>query len=268
MKKAFITICKFILFFIGWAICSSVFEIPSENPVIWRFWAELVPMFVVILFSIIFWLVEKREIKIAPVDKPMINISLGIGIGCIWLGLAVGILCFLGVIDFTGKNIINNLWLWIISCFLNVIMQELLVRGYLYQLLKKNYNMVVSGIITTLVFTLCHGGAFEAGVIPVLNIITMSIFMTLVLEYTKSIIAPIMIHFVWNSIGAIILGGVSLADDYPVLLQTVYNGNRILTGGGCKIEGSIVVLLLNCLFISIFVVLLKNRSSAISYKSI
>lgn len=139
--------------------------------------------------------------------------------------MTVGILYLLGTIDFKGKNAINGLWLLIISCFLNVIMQELLVRGYLYQLLKKKYDAIVSTIATTILFTLCHGGALEAGIIPVLNIITMSVFMTLVLEYMQSVLVPIMIHFVWNSIDAIILGGVSLADDYPTLLQTVYNGN-------------------------------------------
>lgn len=63
--------------------------------------------------------------------------------------------------------------------------------------------------------------------------------MTIVLEYSGSIIAPTIMHFLWNGIGALVLGGVSLADDYPNLLITTFTGNEILSGGVCKIEGSI-----------------------------
>ena len=124
-------------------------------------------------------------------------------------------------------------------------MQEVLVRGYLYQMIKNNYNIVVAVLISTGLFTFAHGGAFEAGILPVLNVITMSLFVTAVLEYTESLVAPIVIHFLWNGVGAIILGGVSLAEDYPHLFNMVISGNSILSGGSCKIEGSIVVLFMN-----------------------
>ena len=69
--------------------------------------------------------------------------------------------------------------------------------------------------------------------------------MTAVLEYSGSLVAPIIMHFLWNGIGALILSGVSLADDYPSLLITSFSGNEILSGGACKIEGSIFVLIVN-----------------------
>ncbi|MDQ9750182.1 CPBP family intramembrane glutamic endopeptidase, partial [Acinetobacter baumannii] len=107
------------------------------------------------------------------------------------------------MIHITGINRISLLWLWMISAFLNTVMQEMLVRGYLYQMIKSNYNIVAAIIVSTGLFTFAHGGAFEAGVLPVLNVIIMSLFMTAVLEYTESLIAPIIIHFLWNGVGAI-----------------------------------------------------------------
>ena len=104
-----------------------------------------------------------------------------------------------------------------------------------------------------------HGGAFEAGILPVLNVITMSLFVTAVLEYTESLVAPIVIHFLWNGVGAIILGGVSLAEDYPHLFNMVISGNSILSGGSCKIEGSIVVLFMNLILMFGFVMAKKIR---------
>ncbi|MDQ9814568.1 hypothetical protein RFZ01_09110, partial [Acinetobacter pittii] len=56
----------------------------------------------------------------------------------------------------------------------------------------------------------------------------------------------------------IILGGVSLADDYPSIFRLAYHGNELLTGGLCKIEGSIVVLIINITFIILFYYLLKK----------
>lgn len=36
---------------------------------------------------------------------------------------------------------ISMLWLWILSAFINTIMQEMLVRGYLYQMIKRKKNI-------------------------------------------------------------------------------------------------------------------------------
>lgn len=70
-----------------------------------------------------------------------------------------------------------------------------------------------------------------------------------------------MAHFIWNAVGALILNEGSLADDYPHVLCTVFVGNDILSGGACKIEGSIVVLIVNVVFIALFMVLIKHRAN-------
>lgn len=107
-----------------------------------------------------------------------------------------------------------------------------------------------------------YGGAFEAGTLPVLNVLTMSLFMTTVLEYTNSLIAPIIVHFLWNSVGAIILGGVSLAEDYPHLFNMTFGGNQLLSGGIYKIEGSVVVFVLNVIMIIGFIMAKKKKNIA------
>ncbi|MCI9466360.1 MAG: CPBP family intramembrane metalloprotease, partial [Ruminiclostridium sp.] len=88
---------------------------------------------------------------------------------------------------------------------------------------------------------------------------TMSLLMTAVLEYSGSIIAPIIMHFLWNGIGALVIGGVSLADDYPNLFVTIFTGNDILSGGICKIEGSIIVLIVNVVLIALFIFIQKKK---------
>lgn len=169
----------------------------------------------------------------------------GIFVGIIWIGLSVIILFSSRQLEIIEENNVTLLWLWILSAFINVIMQELLIRGYLYQLLKKKYNLKLAIVVTTIIFTFLHGGAFEAGVIPVINVITMCLFTTALYESEQTILAPILAHTIWNIVGAIILGGVSLADDYPSLYSMASSGNEILSGGNYKIEASVVVMVIN-----------------------
>lgn len=260
LKKFLTLIVKVIVFFVGWAVLAGLIPIvPSDNPAVWRFWAEFIPLLVVVAFNLIFWLIEKRKIHIPVLGNPILSLGVGALVGVIWLGVAVGVMVLTGLMTFAGDNLVDFLWLWIISAFLNVIMQELLVRGYLYQLIKSNCGIIAATILTTALFTFMHGGAFEAGIVPVLNIVTMSLFMTAVLEYTGSLLSSIVIHSIWNIFGAIILGGVSLADDYPHLLNTTFSGNQLLSGGACKIEGSIIVLILNIVLLIMFTALAKHK---------
>ncbi len=262
IKKLLITIGKSLLFFIGWALLASFLPIPdSSDGAVWRFWAELIPLLAIVIMTALFWFIEKKKVPLNIVSSPLKGSAVGIIAGIVWLGAAVVILILTGTMTIVGHNSVPMLWLWIISVFLNTIMQEMLVRGYLYQLIKANYNTVAAAVVTTALFTLMHGGAFEAGIIPVLNIVTMSLLMTAVLEYTHSLTAPIIMHFIWNCVGAVILGGVSLADDYPNLCVTEFTGNALLSGGEFKIEGSVVVSLLNTALTLVFLFLMKKTSN-------
>lgn len=216
-----------------------------SEPAIWRLWAEIMPLLAIVFFTLIFWLIEKKNVKLHLTDNPNNGALLGIVMGVLWLAIPTLLMYIIKSLHFDGMNEVKLFPVWMLAAFLNVIMQELLVRGYLYQMLKQKHNIVAAIIVTTALFTACYGGAFEAGILPVVNVITMSLFMTAVLEYSGSLVAPIIMHFLWNGIGALILSGVSLADDYPSLLITSFSGNEILSGGACKIEGSIFVLIVN-----------------------
>ena len=262
LKRIVITFVECICFFLGWAILSAVLPLSnSDNPALWRLWAEITPLLSIIAFTFIFWIIEKKIIKLHLFNNPVKGVLLGIITGILWLGLPIIVMKLMKVIEFNGKNDIPLFFVWILAAFLNVIMQELLVRGWLYQVLKQKYNIAISTIVTTALFTLLHGGAFEAGLVPVVNVLTMSLLMTVILEYSGSLIAPTIMHFMWNGIGALILGGVSLADDYPHLLNMIFSGSKLLSGGECKIEGSIVVLVVNVMLLAVFIGLQRKNGN-------
>lgn len=262
MKKVMATTLKFILFFLGWALASAFLPLPNnDNQAIWRLWAEITPLLAIIIFTAIFWFVERKTLKLNFFINPAKGLFVGSVAGVLWLTLAVGVMLLMGVIHFESVNTVSSLFVWIVAAFLNVIMQELLVRGYLYQMIKQKHNIVSATIATTGLFVAMHGGVFEAGIIPVLNVLSMSLLMTVVLEYTGSLIAPIIMHSIWNIVGAIILGGVSLADDYPHMLNTTFSGSMLLSGGACKIEGSVIVLISNILLILYFFLRIKKNKA-------
>lgn len=260
MKKFLITAGKALTFFLGWAVLTGLMPFPdSSNGAIWRFWAELIPLLSAAGFTLLFWLPERQALPLHLCTAPLKNAMIGFAAGVLWLGIATGVLLLTGTMHITGYQQVPLLGLWILSTLLNTVMQELLIRGYLYQLIKRQYSTVAAAIVTTALFTFLHGGALEAGMVPTFNVVTMSLLMVLVLEYTQSLLAPMVMHFLWNCIGGILLGGVSLAEDYPQLCQTEFTGSVLLSGGASKMEGSIVVLLLNLLLIAGFAALLKKR---------
>lgn len=260
MKKILLTILKIVLFFVGWAVCSTI-DIPSKNPAVWRFYAELIPLVSMILFTLMFILIEKGKVRIPITKHAGTGTLVGIIAGFVWIFLSAGILLSTHQLIITGNNSVPILWLWLISAFINVIMQELLVRGYIYQLLKTKYNMFITVTVTTALFTFMHGGAFEAGLLPVLNVITMCLFTTALYEAEETLLAPIMAHAIWNVVGGVILGGVNLADDYPSLYNMTSSENVILSGGACRIEGSIVVLVINIILMLFFFHRYKKKVS-------
>lgn len=203
---------------------------------------------VVVLLSVVFvFIVEKCKITIPVAPRFLKSSLIGIVLGVLWLGSVVTVFLLTKTMNIQGQNSVDYIWIWILASLLNVAMQELLVRGYLYQLWKHKYNVIVATILTTILFTVMHGGAFEAGIIPVINVISMSIFVTLLLEYTGTIVAPI------------ILGGVSLAGDYPNLLINTFQGSLLISGGTYKFEGSIIVSIANLILITSLLVLNKRK---------
>lgn len=269
MKNHLFVLLKSVGFFTLWGVLlfiTNELDFIKESAFL-RLWLEVLPLFFVIMTTLFFVkIIEKNTINMGLFDTIMKNGLLGLIFGICWIGIPIFLLFVFGTIKFSGINSIPYLWIWILSALINVIMQEYLVRGYLFSLIKKEYNILAATIITTLLFTLLHGGAFDAGIIAVINVITMSVFMSLLLVYTNTLIAPIMAHGIWNIVGSL-MGYISLADDYPVLINSIIIGNQIITGGEYKLEGSVIILILNIINIIILIWLIKKKKKKIWGKS-
>lgn len=88
MKKLCITTGKTLIFFVGWVLLAGLLPIPdSSDGAIWRFWAELIPFIAIIGLTLLFWVFEKRKVKLHIISSPLINCAIGVVTGVIWLGV-------------------------------------------------------------------------------------------------------------------------------------------------------------------------------------
>lgn len=261
MKKFLRTLAKGLGFFLVWTVLVSLLPMPDiADPALWRLAAEALPLAVTLLLNGLFWKLEKAPLPLNLWNRPGQAAGIGGLAGALWLGIPVLLLWATGVLTFQGRNAIDLLWVWWLSALLNAGMQELLVRGYLYQLIKRSYSALAAALSTSVLFLLMHGGVFEAGPLAVANVLTMSLLMSLVLEYTRCLIAPVVMHFLWNGIGCLTLGCVSLAEDYPHWLNTQLTGAELVSGGVYALEGSVVVLGMNLALLLAFWLLLRRKA--------
>ena len=241
-------------FFMSWAILMSIVMANEalinptrlqENHALLRLWQEAVPLLAVLAATWLFAGKIGGEAGFPPLaGKDWVkSLLFGALVGAGWLITSTLLLVLMGWLQLEGTNHVSALAIWFSALAINVIMQEYLVRGYLFLIIKERHSMLAAVIITTILFTLMHG--LQGGVLGVANVVAASLVFTLLLVRTGSLLAPIVAHIVWNGVGGVLLGVISLGGVYPSLLAVSQHGNDIVAGGEAMLEGSIITLLVS-----------------------
>jgi len=266
VKKALGTFVKFLLFFLVWSsgisLVFSVYEKPpviAHNDAMLRLYWEAAPLAMVVVCTVLAAYIDKKKITVTITKRPLRDTVLGLVFGIGWISSVVLILISLGGLTFDSSSRVSALPIWSLALFLNAAMQELLIRGYLFSMVRRAYNSTVAVIATTVLFLALHGGAFEVGLVAVLNVLTMSIFVSLLLLWTEGLWAPIVAHYIWNMVAGVVVNGIMLADDYPSMIQVSLHGASLLTGNAAKIEGSIVTLGINLILVGVTLFMLRRK---------
>lgn len=208
---------------------------------------EAMPLALVLLISAVFGRLLRRHAEMPRlVDRHHVgrDTALGIGLGAGLTGLVVGGLLACGALDVEGARWDASLPLWVLALTLNAAFQEYLVRGWGFDVLVRSAGPVAATLVTTVAFTLLHPGAFEVGPVAVACIAAFSVALSLLRLVTGGLLAPILVHAIWNNLGGIGLGLVALADDYPHVLDATLSGSPLISGGAAGMEGSVITLAL------------------------
>ncbi|MDR2656781.1 MAG: CPBP family intramembrane metalloprotease [Oscillospiraceae bacterium] len=271
IRRIGFVLLKTVGFYAGWAIgiaaTSSAFGI--THPPTWRLLAEAGPLAAIVLVTYLFWqLIEKRRLDLPFSRNWPRDALIGTAVGAAWVGGVVALLAVFGWFTVAGRNAVSYAPVWLLALLLNTIMQEMLVRGYIFSLIEREYNPIAASVATSVLFTLFHAGAFEAGAVAVTNVFTMSLFMSALRIRFGGLLIPVLAHFIWNGAGGILMNGVQLASDYPSMFDIALMGPTLFSGGLYKLEGGLFVALLNAAGILLFTLTLtRNAGSAQTRKS-
>lgn len=247
------TVAATLSFFIGWSILISVvfsvWENPvfiARNPALLRLYWEIIPLITIVSVTTFFVTkVSKKQVQVILTKNAKRDVLSGLVFGTVWALLASGLLALTNTLKLTLNNTPSYLLVWLFALFCNAAMQELLVRGYIFSLIRHKFNVTAAMIVSTVLFVAMHGPDLGAYGLGMLNVITASLVLGLLLVVFEGLLVPILVHFVWNILLGVLLGSIVLADDYPSIYHAVFHGSDVITGGAMAVEGSLITLVLN-----------------------
>ena len=145
-------------------------------------------------------------------------------------------------VDHTGHELLFRNRFWIcLALFFNVVNQEVLVHGYVQQMVRANFGYAAAIVVSSCMFVLMHWTMFNIDSLLLLtNLFVIGAMLGIVFLLTRSLWLPIGIHFGWNLAQGPILGlPVTSVDIWSSDLVRL-NGAEIVTGGDLGVEGGIV----------------------------
>lgn len=217
--------------------------------------SEIIRIFITIL--LLYWYtkyVVKLPLNIPTLNAKRLNMGLWILVGLSLPILTVVIFYITGNLSVRSINTeLSQSYIFdvILKAFgvslASGFVEEILFRGYLFNLLKSKYNFWIAAFAPSLFFTLIHiGGA--GSLLNVVQLIVAGLlfsFMSLMIYvYTKSIWNAGIVHFLWN---LLLLNGLiafSTKGKSEVLVQLNIGDNPLFNGGAFGIETSIPAIII------------------------
>jgi len=269
LKNTWTIIWKIVLFFILWGLFQAPFLIPFMKlfnkflpPELSRLIIEIIP-FISVFFACLIMtkLVEKRNLSTLGFQSERIiyDISIGFIIGLFWIAISFVCQYIFGTLFKGAQNTIqtNVFIIYSIALLINASLQEILFRGYIFQSIEDNFNVLSAIIITSVLFLGSHIGAIKAGIIPSLNVFGAGLVFAIAYHKTKNLWMPIVIHFIWNfSVSSILYKPIT---EYKGLELFQLKGSKLLAGGEDGIQTTILTTLTIIIVIILELLILKPQ---------
>jgi uncharacterized protein len=256
------------LFFLIWGLLLVPFLVPFTSALIkWkqtspleaRLYGDIVSLATILLTT---WLMT-RFLDHRPFHTIGLSLEhilhyllVGFVIGTTWLGVSVCIAWGLGwalpipPVGFTWSVLAGTA----ISVLLNVIVQELLLCGFIFQTIRRQSNAVIAIIVSSILFAGYHAGTFKGDWLPVINVFGAGLLFCLAYIIAGNLWFPISIHFAWNLLIGPVLGLTESGKSYlgGGWKMIMVNGPSLFTGGTFGLEGGLIV----TLTVSVIIVLM------------
>jgi len=256
-----------IVFLIGGIIITEgiIFQVILQNPDIRPVFRELYNLiisfgFVILLVWIWVRFFEKRKIiTLGFVSKRALrNYLEGFFAGLVMLTAVIILMMLSGTIGFkenTGPltpDLLGVFILMLIGYMVQGASEEILMRGWQFQVIGARYWPWLGAVISSLLFALLHGLNPGVSVLAVINLIMFAFLLIFIILYYRNIWAACGWHTAWNWTMENVYGlKVSGNEGGQSFLNMTAFGPKLLTGGEFGPEGSVftTMVLLSGMFI-------------------
>lgn len=219
----------------------------SADPItLFSLFSEIVLIFVVIYYC---FKIEKLPVgAIGFVRKKAIrDYAIGILAGALMLSAAVFISVKAGALTVQTQSVnVALVVLYFIAFAVQGMAEEVLFRGYLFRRLCLGYSVLVSALISSLLFALLHISNDSIGVMALVNMVAFGMFASLlVYRCDGSIWCVGALHGAWNFAQGNLFG-ISVSGNLPmssVFSSVPTQGRELTNGGSFGLEGGVVVTL-------------------------
>jgi uncharacterized protein len=143
----------------------------------------------------------------------------------------------------------------------NVFTQELILCGFIFQTIRSKSNVITAMIVSSILFSSLHAGAFKGEWLPVVNVFAAGLLFCLAYIITGNLWFPVSIHFSWD----VLLGPVfgltesGIRDLGGGWKMFIVKGPQLFTGGAFGLEGGFIVTL--TVFIALILMYLFQRKN-------
>jgi membrane protease YdiL (CAAX protease family) len=205
------------------------------------------------------------------------DLGMGCLVGFFSIGLIFVILAAFGNVrvtgfntDFWGLDFLISILGWLLIFICVGVYEEIIFRGYVFKnlsegffgswLIKEN-TVIVSGIVSSLAFSILHLTNPYTNFLSFINILVIGCLLCLSVLVTRRLAFAIGFHILWNFSQGVIFGiPVSgLAPQVP-LLDVKISGAVWFTGGLFGFEGSVLCLITNLITTVLILYLLKRKN--------
>ncbi|HEX9944880.1 MAG TPA: CPBP family intramembrane glutamic endopeptidase [Thermoanaerobaculia bacterium] len=123
-------------------------------------------------------------------------------------------------------------------------LEEWIVRGYIYRVLKERWRPWVSALASSILFALLHAGNPAVSAVALFNVLLAGMVLAALVERSGSLWSASIAHGVWNfAVGCLLSLPVSGVRIFHLLAVGV-TGDETWTGGAFGPEGSLLLTLL------------------------
>jgi membrane protease YdiL (CAAX protease family) len=226
--------------------------------------------FLCIAFFLWIWMkfYEKRSLWTVGMNKnnALKYFSSGFILGFLFISLLIAIFVLLGLVKELKFNTlliyssIPYLFLFLFGFVIHGSTEEILFRGWLFQLIGKKYKPWIGILVTSLLFSALHCANSGISFLAILNLVLYSILLATIVLYDKNIWRVCGWHaaFNWtlNCFWVINIG----SDEGSISFFNIkIEGSDILSGGMAGPEGSIITTMLFFIILPIFLFIIKTH---------